>query len=198
MYLRFRSFYRYLKGGSLWSDDGVIPTPSPTPPDEPDQPDQPDQPDDPDQPDEPDDPTPPDEPDEPDEPEYEYVPTSEDGEGLYGLVDDEYVPLDATSTSVIDNYTYAYWHSTYVPLADYYPPYYFSDTTHDFERSEYTLAQITSLNLWLNGGGWYYLGGGNAPYRIDRFPHIVDEWTYTFDGITYYGQRYQRIEVEGE
>ena len=186
-----------MKGGSLWSDDGVIPTPSPTPPDpepepEPDPDPQPD----------PDPPTPPDPDPEPDpdpdpepEPQYEYVPTSEDGEGLYGLIDDEYVPLDATSTSVIDHYTYAYWDGTYTPVIDSYCPYYFSDVTHDSERSEFTLAQITSRGIW-DRGPWFYYGG--AHYWIDRFPHLVDEWTYTFDGVTYYGQRYQRIEAEGE
>lgn len=116
--------------------------------------------------------------------EHTYEPTSQNGDGLYGLVDGQYVPLTCTITTT---YSWKYNGSgiSWISVPGSYKPYYKNGSNW----SQYGTSLSSMSTATWNSKTWYY--------RVSSSDHkiIIRDSTTTYsykdtNGNTYTGQRY--------
>lgn len=119
----------------------------------------------------------------------EYVPTTRNGDGLYGLIDGEYVPLTCTTSTTESWY---YWATvsgkkvkTYL-IGSTYPSY---DSNTGWATYSKPLNQITD-NEWNIHTFAYYDGGNYKEITREK----TTTYRYSYNGTTYTGQRYEKVE----
>ena len=113
---------------------------------------------------------------------HTYEPTSQNGNGLYGLVDGQYVPLTCTTNTT---YSWKYYKKAWISVSGSYKPYYLQGSV--YRQSAISLSSMNDVT-W-NSQTWYYEVTSTDHKNITR----DSTTTYTYkdpNGNTYTGQRY--------
>jgi hypothetical protein len=119
--------------------------------------------------------------------EHTYEPTNTNGDGLYGLVDGQYVPLTCTATR--SSYKYTKGSPTGSTVSSSTQLYiYISSGGGTWKKSAYTTADLYNDSKW-NQYNYYTTNPGTSSSLVYRT--IIYSYSYTDPyGNTYTGQRY--------
>lgn len=117
------------------------------------------------------------------------IETTENGKGLYGIVEGKYVPLTCKEKPVYD-----FSYGDNIGVSSGYNPYYGDSDLKT--QSGATLEQIASSGEW-NSQTWYYKlvpspipGIDKRNYRVINRTQTSTSYVYTYNGLPYDGKRY--------
>ncbi len=122
-----------------------------------------------------------------------HLPTDEDGDGLYGKVDNIYYPLTHTSET-INTYDYKYYpYGQYNTVSKDYKPYY-RWIQEEYKEYPQNLEYISNHDLW-EDNKWKYRSSSTVYSTISRTltGSVTNHYYALPDGTAYTGQRYELV-----